>query len=453
MELPCSNTFFKRFSFKVMPVKFFILSFFSILTLNGFSQSMNISGSVMDTSGVVPLENAVVMAIRINDSLLMADIRTDIKGHFALKIPIDTVEIIISFPKFSDKSFFIFGSHGNSFFDFGKIALPPKTEQLKEIVIYAFKDPIYYKGDTLIYAADSFKVKPNASVEDLLKKLPGINVDQYGKITSEGTKIDQVLVDGDEFFGSDPTMATKNLNANTVESIQVYDKKDETSFEAGTDNIKVLNLKLKADSKKGYFGKIAGAGDVQKFYEGEVLANKFKDFQKISIYAHTSNTPQGDLTWEEFDKYGMGEYIENGVENNSQNGFPKNLKSGIYYLDRIGRKTKLGLNYNYDQDQLMQKTDKHSQYFLTDTSYTTNSTYESQRKNESHFLNLTLTQTIDSLTELIIQQKLKYNILNVQNSNVNDFITSDNTLKRRSTIENNNNAEGYNINTNVILKR
>jgi hypothetical protein len=114
--------------------------------------------------------------------------------------------------------YFVFGDKKNLEYDFGKIILQPKNVSLDEVTIFAFKDPIYYKGDTLIYTADSFKTKANATVEDLLKKLPGLKVDKDGKITSQGKAVDKVLVDGDEFFGGDPTVATRNLNAKADEN-------------------------------------------------------------------------------------------------------------------------------------------------------------------------------------------------------------------------------------------
>ncbi len=266
------------------------ISFF-IICSNSFSQKMNIGGNVQDTIAGSPLYSAVVMAVRLKDSVLIAHTRSDAKGFFALKnMPIDTVQVIISHPNFSDKSFYVFGSQANYAFDFGKIILPPKSHSLNEIVIYAYKDPVYYKGDTLIYTADSFKVKPNATVEDLLKKLPGIRVDAQGKITSQGKAVDQVLVDGDEFFGADPTMATQNLNAKAVESVQVYEKKKETVADDGVETMQVMNLKLKEEAKKGYFGKVSGASDFQNFFESELLANKFKNKQKISIFAFSQKS-------------------------------------------------------------------------------------------------------------------------------------------------------------------
>ena len=287
-------------------MRHFLLIAFVFISLQAFPQKMTISGNVQDTTLKIPMKNVVAMAIRIKDSVLVAHTRTDEKGFFTLaNLTIDTVQVIVSDSKFSEQSYYVFGSAANYAFDFGKIILPAKSQQLGEVIIYAYKDPVYYKGDTLIYTADSFKVKPNATVEDLLRKLPGIKVDAQGKITSQGKDISQVLVDGDEFFGSDPTVATKNLAAKGVESVQVYEKKNENAGDGEEETTQVMNLKLKEDAKKGYFGKVSGASDFQNFYEGELLANKFKKSLKISVFALASNTPRSSFGWGDMYKFGL----------------------------------------------------------------------------------------------------------------------------------------------------
>ncbi|MES2592747.1 MAG: outer membrane beta-barrel family protein [Bacteroidota bacterium] len=444
--------------------KYIVLAIFLIvLSVDAFSQKMSIAGNVQDTTAKVPVESGVVMAVRLKDSILIAHTRTDAKGAFRLKLPIDTVHIIISHPKFGDQSFYVFGSTSNYEFDFGKIILPPKSHSLQEIVIYAYKDPVYYKGDTLIYTADSFKVKPNATVEDLLKKLPGIKVDSEGKITAQGKKVDQVLVDGDEFFGTDPTVATQNLNAKAIESVQVYEKKNETASDDGKETVQVMNLKLKEDAKKGYFGKLSGASDFQKFYEGEVLANKFNNRQKISVFALGSNTPRSSLGWGDIYKYGLnnemnlsfgedGEMYRSSM-NNQNVGVPRTLKTGVYYTDKISPKTKITSNYTYNNYSLTTGSETTSQYFLNDTSYKTKNISLSNQLNESHTINFNIVQKLDSLTDLEIIPKLKLNASKTNRYEVTDFLTSTDTLTRRTEIANNNKASGYDLNTIAKLTR
>lgn len=433
-----------------------------ISTMAFSQQHMTISGSVQDTVAKKPLPYSVAMAVRLKDSVLVAFARTDTKGNFVLSnLPIDTLELIVSNPLFSDQSYYIIGSSTNTTFQMGNIALPPKNKELKEVIIYAFKDPVYYKGDTLVYSADSFKVKPNATVEDLLKKLPGIKVDQNGKITSQGKAVDQVLVDGDEFFGTDPTVATRNLGANSVESVQVYEKKDETN--SSGENLQVMNLKLKEDAKRGYFGKASGATDFQKFYEGQLMLNKFKGSQKISAFVLGTNTPNTSLGFSDINKYGFE--VERNYEFNEEMGYftgiyeepegiPKSLKSGVYYIDRLGKKTKLNLNYTYNSNQSNAAGSSRSQYFLdNDSIYFATLESRSIKETESHSINMKIVQTLDSLTDLEIEPKLKLNKDYKTNRFITSFLTAKDSLVNQTDVMNATKLDGYSLNTTARLIR
>ena len=143
-------------------------------------------------------------------------------------------------------------------FDLGKISLLQKAILLKEVIVHN-TGAIRIKGDTTEFVADSFKVKEGATVEDLLKKLPGLSVNSKGEITAQGKKVDKVLVDGEEFFGNDPTIATQNIGAKEVDKIQVFDTKteqDQIKGIAGNSDSKTINIKLKDNAKKRIFRKI-----------------------------------------------------------------------------------------------------------------------------------------------------------------------------------------------------
>ncbi len=445
-------------------MRYISIILFTLFSITAYSQKMSIAGNVQDTVLRKPMKNVVAMAVRIKDSVLIAHTRTDEKGFFTLaNLPIDTVQVIVSDSKFSEQIYYVFASATNYAFDFGKIILPPKSQQLAEVIIYAYKDPVYYKGDTLIYTADSFKVKPNATVEDLLRKLPGIKVDAEGKITSQGKEVSQVLVDGDEFFGSDPTVATKNLSATGVESVQVYEKKNENAGDGEEETTQVMNLKLKDEAKKGYFGKVSAASDFQNFHEGELLANKFKNAQKISVFALASNTPRSSLGWGDMYKYGLSNEsnVQTDDEGNSywystgnqNNGVPQTLKSGFYYTDKIGKKTKFGANYTYNNNLLTAVGSTKSQYFLSDTNYVTDNINENVQKSDGHAINFKLTQTLDSLTELEIEPKFKLNSSKQNNTQITKFLTADDTLARQTNVNNTNSAKGYDINVSAKLTK
>lgn len=437
----------------------FLLLFTPVVSLG---QTMRISGTVLDTVADQPMQDALATAIRFNDSLLVGFARTDVNGKFELQLPIDTIEITISGKGFGRQTYYVLGSADNHEFDFGRVALPPKSLQLNEVVIYAFKDPVYYKGDTLVYTADSFKVKPNATVEDLLKKLPGVSVDAQGKIKVQGKEVDQVLVDGDEFFGQDPTVATKNLSAEGLSSVQVYEKKNENTTE-GEETIQVMDLKLKEDAKKGYFGKISAGSDAQKFYEGELLANKFKGSQKISVFALGANTPRSGFDWNDMNKYGLDgemnyEMDEEGYAtyywNSNQNqGIPRTFKTGFYYNDKFSKSTKLNFNYTYNNNRLNAVGSTRSQYFLPDTSYITDNENANVQSSEGHNLNLKVIQTIDSLIDLEIEPKLKLNATKQSTHNFTQFINEEEMLTRESDVTNNSESDSYNFSTRVKLTR
>ena len=254
--------------------KIFIL-FFLVFPLTFTAQNMTIFGNVIDTLNNSSKKDAVVMLVRLSDSTMIDFKRTDENGGFYFNTPIDTVEIIISHHKNDDKIIFFFPSKDRLSLNLSNTILPEKSEMMNEVTIYAFKDPVFFRGDTLVFLADSFKTKENAVVEDLLKKLPGVEVDKNGSITSQGREVNKVLVDGDEFFGSDPTIATKNLGAKSIESVEIYEEENTDSDETAEETIQVMDLRLKEDAKKGYFGRASGGVDFSNFYEGEFLFNKF----------------------------------------------------------------------------------------------------------------------------------------------------------------------------------
>jgi hypothetical protein len=428
------------------------------------AQKMKVTGYVVDTSGKVKLENVSVLAVRMRDSLLMKFTRTNKEGYFELlNFPADTFSLVVEHPQFESKSYFIFGNKDNAEINIPVIRMGEKLKALDEVVIYANKNAIFYRGDTLVYVADSFKVGENAVVEDLIKKLPGLKIDKDGKITSQGKEISQVLVDGDEFFGTDPTIATKNLAAKGVESVQIYEKKNEDAKAGEDEKIQVLDLKLKEDAKKGYFGKISGASDFglmqnNPFYEGEMLINKFNKRQKISVFLLTSNTPRSNFGWGDMNKFGLenesaGTNFWDRNAGTNSSGIPKTLKAGIYYSDKIGKTGKIGFNYSYYNNKLDSYSSSRSQYFLQDSSYYTKDSTRSSNKNESHNINLSYKTNIDSLTYLEIKPNFKIDIASSDNKNLSSFRDENYAEYLTTSVQNINESQGISSNSEALLRR
>lgn len=445
----------KRFKFILTLAMVFCFSL-------SWGQEMKVTGTVFDTAGAQPLYNAVAMAIRIKDSMLLGFARTNASGKFDIKgVKIDTFSLIIEAQGYDEKTYYIFGSEDNQEIIIPSIIMPKKSQDLEEVVIYAYKDPIYYRGDTLVYAADSFATHEGAVVEDLLKKLPGITVDKDGKITSQGQEISQVLVDGDEFFGTDPTIATQNLGADGVQTVEIYEKENDEGIGGDDEKIQVLDLKLKDSAKKGYFGRISGASDfamtpidgelgTNPFYEGELLLNKFSGSQKISVFALGSNTPRSNFGWGDMKKFGLtnessgGSRWDQGSQSNTS-GIPRTLTAGVYFVDKIGenKRTKIGFNYSYYNNYLDATSASESNYFLTDTSYVTDDSIRSITKGESHRFNVNLDIYLDSLTSLQIKPSISYDTGNTEDINVSDFFNTAGTQTLGTDVNNINDSKGY----------
>jgi hypothetical protein len=438
-----------------MRINLLLLSFL-LLAVAVKSQTIQLKGNITDTLTKQSLPNVLLMAIKFSDSTLVGSTRSNKDGVFkSLSLPLDTYLVILSHPNFNDKTYLLAPSPKDTVLNFKNAVLPPKSVLLNEVEIFAYKEKIYYKGDTLVFTADSFKTRPNASVEDLLKKLPGVSVDAKGKITIQGKEVDQVLVDGDEFFGGDPTVATRNLNATAVENVQVYDKKNESTEDGKSETLKVVNLKLKEDAKKGYFGKVSGASDFTKFYENEILLNKFKGNLKVSAFGLIANTPKQAFDWGDINKYGLsGEqnmYYDEDSENryyygqDQKTGVPQTIKSGFYFSDKFGKNTKLNADYTFNQNSLNVSKTTNTQFFLQDTSYTNTALNTTHSKSQNHALNFKLVQKLDSLTELTVTPKVKYNLNENTSFQKDDFISQDLQNTRRTEITNKNKSESSDL--------
>jgi hypothetical protein len=291
---------------------------------------------------------------------------------------------------------------------------------LKEIIVQDKRDAIRIKGDTTEYFVDSFLVNKNANVEDLLKRLPGIQVDKNGKITAHGQEVKKVLVDGEEFFGNDPTIATQNLRADNVETVQVFDKKSDQAQQTGIDDgekEKTINLTLKEDAKKGYFGKLKAAQGTDNRYEHDAMFNSFNKKRKLSFYTAASNTNKTSLNWEEADMYagGKGEtefgddgmmytYYMNDEEDFSGRGIPRTWYAGAFYSNKFKEdKHYLTFNSSYKELYVSGFDNNLTQYILPDTFY-----FDNQFKNFRSERNLTSGKAtyefkIDSLSTLRIK--------------------------------------------------
>jgi len=239
--------------------KIFALSFlFFALVITAKAQKFDgsIKGKLIDTAAKQPIADATVSVLNAKDSSLATFTLSNKQGIFEIKgLGEGDYRVVVSSKGFVEfkKTFSI---HANSkAVDFGSLVVEKDYKTLEGVVITS-ESPIQVKNDTVQFNASGFKTLPNATAEDLLKKLPGVEVDNEGNVKSQGEAVQKVLVDGKEFFGNDPKLATKNLTADMIESIQVFDDmSDQAKFTKIDDGSrsKTINIKLKKDRNKGYF--------------------------------------------------------------------------------------------------------------------------------------------------------------------------------------------------------
>lgn len=300
-----------------MKVTFTALILFLVCSFSAIAQkNYSVKGSVRDSVTNVKLVNSSVVILNAKDSTLRKFTRASPTGAFDLNnLGKGNFILLVSYPDYADyvEKFTLDSVHTEH--TFGNINMALKSRLLNEVIVKGTVAAIKIKGDTTEYNAKAFKIEPNSKVEDLLRQLPGIQVDKDGKITAQGQAVPKVLVDGEEFFGDDPTLVTKNIRADMVDKVQLFDKKSDQATFTGIDDgvkTKTINIKLKEDKKNGYFGKVNGGIGTDGYYEGQGLFNKFQGKKKFAAYATVSNTGKTGLGWEDNNKLGTADGLQFG---------------------------------------------------------------------------------------------------------------------------------------------
>lgn len=368
-----------------------------IVTAVGYGQQAAVKGCVTDSFEHKNLSKSVVALLQAKDSVLYRFTRTDAAGKFAFdKVAPGDYLLMISVPGYADYGEKLVLSDTSNV-NYGNLFMTLKARLLEDVVVRQTVAAIKMKGDTTEYNADSFHVMKDANVEELLKKLPGIQVNGKGQITAYGQNVKKVLVDGEEFFGDDPTLVTQNLRADMVDKVQVFDKTSEQAAFTGVDDgvkDKTINLKLKADKKKGYFTKLTAGQGTDSFHDYQAMLNLFRNKEKISAYGIVSTTGKTGLNWDEKSNFGQsymdnvsydensGYYTFEGNDNElggwdgqyRDQGLPTATAAGLHYNNKWDEDKK-NVNANYQMLNMDVKgtTANRSQYLLPDSMYFQNS--------------------------------------------------------------------------------
>jgi hypothetical protein len=435
-----------------------------------------VKGMAFDTISKQPVSGATVTVLERKDSSLVTFTMTGNDGRFELKgLANGDYRIMISHVNYYNSNKYVSLSDNNRTVELGNLVMNDKTKVLEEVVLASEAPPVTLINDTIQYNAGSFKTQPNATVEQLLKKLPGIKVEKDGTIKAQGEKVTKVLVDGKEFFGNDPKVATKNLPADAVDKVQVYDKQSDqaqlTGFEDGNYE-KTINLKLKKDKKKGMFGKVnAGAGNKER-YEGKFNLNSFKGARQFSAIGMGNNTNAEGFSFMDILNFtgelarmqrgGGGNININvsgdeasamGINGGRNSGINTAGGGGLNYNDIIGTKLDFQSNYFYNRYNPNQESHIQRQYFLPDSSYFYNQNSFSDNISNSHRFNLNALYQVDTFNSIRITPSFSYQQTDNRSQTDYQTLSENKQLTNDGFSNTTSDTKGYNFRNDIIWRR
>ena len=434
-----------------------------------------VKGVVTDTLNFVQLPFASITLFRASDSIIETFARTAGNGTFQLKVAKEGKYIIrATFPGYADRVEAL--NVKNEVTDAGTLPMVTKERLLKEFVLTRQIAAIKIKGDTTEYVADSFKTKDNADVEELLKKLPGIQVDKDGKITAQGETVAKILVDGEEFFSDDPKVVTKGFQAKAVDKIQVFDKKSDQAAFSGIDDgekTKTINVELKANMKKGYFGKVDGGQGTDGYYQDQGMFNEFRDKLQLSAFGIASNTDKAGLGWGDNSKFGSGEntvIADDGstyttMTNSSDfagwdgkyngQGQPSTNTGGLHFADKWNDdKDHASANYRYGIQEVDVNCNNVTQYILPGNSGTVLREQRSQTSiGYRHGGDAMYERKIDSNTTIKVMVDGGIKHTEIYSAYNDTTFGSDNNFINKNTRTITSKADGQYLNADVILRK
>ncbi len=427
-----------------------LLLLIGILSTAYAQNKVSLKGKVIDSVSNAPLERATVSLTDSKDSTLITYTLSKSTGEFALYgLALNKpMRLIISFVSYKPYSkTFNFDKGGD--IDLGDIRLDVKM--MDEVVIQGEAPPIVMKKDTIEFNADAFKTRPNAVLEELLKKLPGLQVNRDGSIMMNGKAVSKLMIDGREFFGKDPKIATKNLDAAIVAKIQVYDDRENDPDHLVSEiNVpKIINIKLKKAIKRSIFGKVYAGGGTRDRYETGGLFNMFRDTLQVSVLGLSNNLNRTAFSTNElyesggFNRSG-GDALWNGsVQTGGRvwgGGIEKVASGGFNINNNYGKWLKINLMYFYGERRYKLDRQSKTQTFLNkDTTLFTSSIANEIRNSFSHNLSGFVEWVPDTVTTLHYRPSFNYS---TNNSGSTDNGNSYNNFKPLLTTSANSERDG-----------
>ena len=436
------------------------------------AQTLNIRGKLLDETKQ-PAIGASVLLLNPGDSAMVKGTVTDLEGTYSLNAD-PQKKYILKILSLGYKDQFRNISTGNDSINLGSISLTQNSTILKEVLVEGKAPLATQNGDTTSFNSSAYKVNKDASAEDLVGKMPGVTITD-GKVQAQGEDVKQVLVDGKPFFGDDASAVLKNLPAEVIDKVQVFDKKSDqallTGFEDGN-TAKTINIVTKPQFRNGVFGKVyAGYGYDDKYSAG-FTTNIFKGNRRISILGQSNNINQQNFSSEDLvgvmsgssgggrggrggGRGGQGGPPSNGADNfqvNNQNGINTTSLFGLNYSDKWGKKTDVTGSYFFNWTQNNSTSSLLQQYVLgSNNGLIYDEKNNSKSNNFNNRINFKLETKLDSLTTITIQPRLSF-----QNNDGRKSLAGKNTRSDAllSTTDNNSSSNqfGYNISVPLLYR-
>lgn len=369
-----------------------------------------IKGTVIDSLSHRPLQSASIAVYLVSDSSLVNYALSDRKGEFTIAdIPLNVPCTVVITNRGYDQFSLLFTLTENKEKRLDTIFLAKSYNELKAVTVTALRPPVAVKEDTLEFNVSSFKTMPNAVIEDLLKQLPGAEIDNDGNITINGKKVTKLYLDGREFFGGDPKIAIKNLPKDIIDKLQVMDNKTrEARFNKTTDGNEdlAINLTLKKEVQKGWFGRVSAGYGSNDRYEGSAMINFFNGSKQLNFIGNANNTNRGSISGNDFNISNANSTLSGG------GGLTRATSGGVNFSDNIGRQLKLNGSYFYNNSHTDNFSRIHRENKLPDTTFLYDADNNSSNDYGNHRVSLNAQYNIDTLTELHINSYVNTNTSN-----------------------------------------
>jgi hypothetical protein len=442
--------------------KYFCFSLLIFFFLSANAQNdIIISGTILDVNTQLPVELATVYLSTVKDSSVIDYTVSDKKGNFKFVSKKINKPVFLKVSNIGYKNFLKEFKEVYNSIPIGNIYMEESQNLLKEVVIKTQAPPIRVKKDTLEFNAPSFKVRPDATVEALLKQLPGFLIDSDGVLTVNGKVVTEVLINGKPFFDRDGALILKNLPAELIQKVQVMDyktKKEEMSKqEASSDNSRV-NLTIVEEKNKGMFGKFLAGYGTDDRYETSFITNFFDNNRKISLLASSNNVNSTGFSMDEvFDNMGGGRNSSGRTSGTTGKGITTSNLFGINYVDELFKDFESSSSYNFSNISTENATKAKQVSFLPEGSFLTESDSKSKSERTENKLNFELEYDINPQTRIVYVPK--YNQSNSTSSSMSSSFSTDensealNESTSQSNTENSSQAFSNAINFNKSFEK